>query len=173
MTEYRGGSSVAYWLWSGGSLNLSAETRSLSVGPEVETLDVTASQDTDKSYLRSFDSWRVQWSGVAQNSAAGTLYAQALQQGNNGLLYLYPYGIFSRALVYNGSAVCSGVTLTEPYADVTTISTAWLVNEMAVGYYVAGSDLSGTSSGTSRLNGRLASQFIVGSGIVGISYIGA
>ena len=125
MAEYAGSAVVVQWIWSGGTLLMSPETRTCTVTPSQDTIDATAGQDTSKQFLSSFTSWDVSWDGVAQNGTAGTVYATALQPGNLGTLNIGPYGTAGSALKYSMPAFAKGAAITMPYADVTTISTSW------------------------------------------------
>ena len=125
MAEYAGSASVTQWIWSGGTLNLSAETRNVSVNTSMDTIDATAGQDVNKVYLPSFSSVEIAWDGVAQNGTAGTVYSQALLAGNLGTLNVGPYGTAGSSVKYSMPAFCLGLSTTMPYADVVTVSTSW------------------------------------------------
>jgi hypothetical protein len=125
MAEYAGSATVVQWIWSGGTLNMSADTRSVSITPAMETIDATAGQDTSKQFLSSFTDWDVSWDGVAQNGTAGTVYSQALAPGVLGTLTIGPYGTAGSALKYSMPAFCQGAAISMPYSDVTTISSSW------------------------------------------------
>ena len=125
MAEYAGSATSVQWIWSGGTLNISADTRSVSVTPAMETIDATAGQDTSKQYLPSFTDWEVTWEGVAQNGTAGTVYSQAMLPGANGTIIVGPFGTAGSALKYTMPAFCMGAAIAMPYSDVTTISATW------------------------------------------------
>jgi hypothetical protein len=128
--EYRGGSANLKWAWSGGTLDLSSETRQIALNTTIDMRDVTEWTSSQRQYVPAKKDVFVQWSGVAQNNVTasqGTLYQSALANGNLGTLYLSPYGVVGSALLYIGQALCSGVTLTSPYNDVTSISTGWYI----------------------------------------------
>src|SRR5512143_1209258 len=125
MAEYAGSAVVVQWIYSAGTLLMSAETRTCTITPSQDTIDATAGQDTAKQYLPSFTSWDVSWEGVAQNGTAGTVYATALQPGNLGTLNIGPFGTAGSALKYSMPAFSKGAAISMPYADVVTISTSW------------------------------------------------
>jgi hypothetical protein len=157
--EYRGGSANLRWAWSGGTLDLSKETRQIALSTSIDMQDVTSWTSAQRQYVPTKTDYHVQWSGVAQNNATasqGTLYQSALREGNIGTLYLSPAGTLGGNLLYLGQALCAGVSMSMPYNDVTSISTDW---------YVLGDNGAGISSG---ING----VFIVGTGIIGTDPIG-
>ena len=125
MAEYAGSASVTQWIWSGGTLNLSAETRNVSVNTSMDTIDATAGQDVNKVYLPSFSSVEIAWEGVAQDGTSGTTYAQALKAGNIGTVSVGPYGTAGSSLKYSMPAFCLGLSTSMPYADVVSVSTSW------------------------------------------------
>lgn len=125
MAEYAGSATITQWIWSGGTLNMSADTRSVAVNTSMDTIDATAGQDVNKIYLPSFASVEITWEGVAQDSTQGTLYANALKNGNLGTINIGPYGSAGSALKYSMPAFCLGLSTTMPYADVATLSTSW------------------------------------------------
>ena len=125
MAEYAGSASVTQWIWASGTLSLSAETRSVSVNTSMDTIDATAGQDVNKVYLPSFASVEIAWEGVAQDGTAGTVYAQALKNGNLGTINIGPYGTAGSALKYSMPAFCLGLSTSMPYADVVSLSTSW------------------------------------------------
>lgn len=125
MAEYAGSATIVQWVWSGGTLNMSPDTRSCAVNTSMDTIDATAGQDVNKVYLPSFANTEITWEGVAQDSTNGTLYAGALKAGNLGTINIGPYGSAGSALKYVMAAFCLGLTMTMPYADVATASTSW------------------------------------------------
>lgn len=125
MAEYAGSAVVAQWIWSGGTLNISGDTRSCAITPSMETIDATAGQDTSKQYLPSFTDWEVTWDGVAQNGTAGTVYSQAMLPGNLGTINIGPYGTAGSALKFSMPAMCMGAAISMPYSDVVSLSTSW------------------------------------------------
>jgi hypothetical protein len=158
--EYKGGSCITRWLWSGGTLDMSGDTRTLSIDIDLAVVDVTDGQASNRSFLPATTEWAVNWQGVAQNNAsapAGTLYALALQPGTSGTLLISPYGTATGDLFYIGSGFSNGLTMTAPYADVVSLSASWRFTD------IDGGGIEISSYGA----------FIVGLGIVGTSYIGA
>lgn len=125
MGEYAGSASIVQWVWSGGTLSMSADTRSVAVNSSMDTIDATAGQDVNRVYLPSFSNVEITWEGVAQDGANGTVYANALKAGNLGTVNIGPYGSAGSALKYSMAAFCLGLTTTSPYSDVVTLSTSW------------------------------------------------
>jgi hypothetical protein len=125
MPEYAGSAVVLQWIWSGGTLNMSGDTRSCNITPSMDTIDATAGSDPNKVYLPSFVDWEVSWDGVAQNGTAGTVYSQALLPGANGTVQVGPYGTAGSALKFSMPAFCMGGAITLPYSDVASVTASW------------------------------------------------
>jgi hypothetical protein len=125
MAEYAGSASVVQWVNSAGTLNMSGDTRSLTITPTQDTIDATAGSDTSRQFLPSFTTWDVSWEGVAQNGTAGTAYMAQLAPGSSGTVRVYPYGTAGSSSVFTMPAFAKGAAISMPYADVVTVSASW------------------------------------------------
>ena len=158
--RYRGNNVKVTWIWAGGTLDMSGESRGVTVSSNIDTIDATAGHDKARQYIAGPVTWEVLWSGVAQNNSGapqGTLYAQALQPAQRGTLIVSPYGTATGYLVYVGEGISNGLVTTLPYSDVTSLTAKWTV-----------SSASGSGMGVGAYG-----SFMVGIGIVGTSTIGA
>ena len=128
--EYAGSAASVVWTYGTLTLDLSPHTRSITITPAQDTIDVTAGQDQSKQFIPSFTSWTYQWEGVAQGttSAAGTVIAMALQPGTTGTITVHPYGTTAGYLKYTLPAFTGGAVMSMPYADVVTLSCSFTAN---------------------------------------------
>ena len=129
--EYAGSAASVVWTYgAAGTLDLSPHTRSITITPAMDTIDVTAGQDQSKQFIPSFVAWTYQWEGVAQGttSAAGTVIATALQPGTTGTITVCPYGNTAGYLRYQMPAFTGGAVHSMPYADVVTLSCTFTTN---------------------------------------------
>ena len=127
MAEYAGSALALSWIWSGGTVDLAAHTRQLTITPNQQTIDATAGSDATRQYLPSFTDYTVAASGVAQDGANGTIMAQALKAGVNGTLIAGPSGTATGAVKYTVPAFSLGLSTDVPYSDVVTWSVDWQV----------------------------------------------
>lgn len=135
MAEYAGSASVTQWIWSGGTITMSAEQRKVDVSPTVERYDATAGPSANKERIVGVGDCTITWDGVAEDAntalLSGTAYATALKAGNVGTVIVGPYGTATGSLKYTMPAICLGAQLTLPYADVAELSVAWENNTSA------------------------------------------
>lgn len=132
-TEYVGGTAlVLQWIYSGGTLSLAADTRSVAWTPSVETIDTTAGSDTVRTYINSFKSASATISMVDQTNAAGT--ATAFDAGVRGTLIIGPEGTAVGKRKITFPSMSSGGKYTWPYDGIAEIS----VEFVAVGAYTDG-----------------------------------
>ena len=129
--EYAGSAAVVNWITATyGTIDLSPHTRTITVTPAMDTIDVTAGQDASKQFIPSFVSWTYQWEGVAQGttSGVGTQLAYAMQPGTTGTINVYPFGTAVGYLKYSMPAFTGGLVHSMPYADVVTLSCTFTTN---------------------------------------------
>lgn len=136
MAEYAGSATVTQWIWSGGTLTLTAEERKVDVSPTVERYDSTAGPSANKERIVGVGDCTITWDGVAQDGTtagtlAGTAYATALKAGNIGTVIVAPYGTATNSLKYTLPAICLGAQVALPYADVAELSVTWEGNTSA------------------------------------------
>lgn len=119
-TEYVGGTAmVLQWIYSGGTLNLAADARSVAWTPSIETIDTTAGSDTVRTYINSFKSAGASISLVDQTNAAGT--ASALDAGVRGTLIIGPEGTATGKRKITFPSMSSGGQYSWPYDGIAEI----------------------------------------------------
>ncbi len=114
------------WVWTGGTLNLATDYRSVSIKENVDTAETTAGADTHKTYLPTIKSANIDYSGVFPTG--GTALYAALAAGMSGTLTVAPEGTASGKVSHAYPAICMGATYDTPYADVVTVNCTFQSN---------------------------------------------
>ena len=121
-----GKDAVISWVWTGGTLNLATDYRSVSVKENVDTAETTAGADTHKTYLATIKSATIDYSGLFPTG--GTVLYAALAAGMSGTLTVAPEGTASGKVSHAYPAICMGATYDTPYADVVTVNCTFQSN---------------------------------------------
>ena len=115
-----GKDAVISWVWTGGTVNLATDYRSVSVKENVDTAETTAGADTHKTFLPTIKSATIDYSGLFPTG--GTALYAALAAGMTGTLTVAPEGTASGKVSHAYPAICLGATYDTPYSDVVTIN---------------------------------------------------
>ena len=126
MAEITGKNLVATWAYTGGTINLNTDYRTLSINPNIDLAETTAGADTDKTYIATIKDATIEWSGLYQS--AGTALVNALEAGTGGTLTVYPEGTASGKQKDIYPAIAMGAKINVPYADVVEISCTFQKN---------------------------------------------
>ena len=114
------------WVWTGGTLNLNTDYRSVSVKENVDTAETTAGADTHKTFLPTIKSATIDYSGLFPTG--GTALYAALAAGMSGTLTVAPEGTAAGKVSHAYPAICMGATYDTPYADVVTVNCTFQSN---------------------------------------------
>lgn len=114
------------WVWTGGTLNLNTDYRSVSIKENVDTAETTAGADTHKTYLATIKSANIDYSGLFPTG--GTVLYAALAAGMSGTLTVAPEGTAAGKVSHAYPAICLGATYDTPYADVVTVNVTFQGN---------------------------------------------
>lgn len=114
------------WVWTGGTLNLATDNRSVSVKEAVDTAETTAGADTHKTYLPTIKSATIDYSGLFPTG--GTALYAALAAGMVGTITVAPEGTASGKVSHAYPAISMGATYDTPYADVVTVNVTFQSN---------------------------------------------
>lgn len=130
MTENNitGKDAVINWIWSGGTVALNSDYRSLSTNETADLAETTAGSDTHKTHIATLKSASIEYSGLYPSGTAGTAIIGALAAGNSGTLVVYPQGTATGNLARNYPAIVTGPKLNTPYNDVVEISCTFTSN---------------------------------------------
>ena len=121
-----GKDAVISWVWTGGTLNLATDYRSVSVKENVDTAETTAGADTHKTYLATIKSATIDYSALFPSG--GTALYAALAAGMSGTLTVAPEGTASGKVSHAYPAISLGATYDTPYADVVTVNCTFQSN---------------------------------------------
>jgi len=120
MADYTGKNLYAAWVYSGGTVVLSTDFRTVSTAPTVGLADVTAGGDTDRTYIATIKDDVVSYAGLHQ--AAGTVLKTSLEAGTGGTLILGPEGTATGKPKESYPAIAMGAKMNYPYDNVVEIS---------------------------------------------------
>ena len=120
MPEYTGANMYLAWVYSGGTVTLHGDERTVNLNPSVDYADATAGSDARKKRLATLKDTMVSYAGVAQT--AGTALEDALAEGTNGTILFGPEGTAVATRKYIIGAFSGGAKFAYKYADVTEIS---------------------------------------------------
>lgn len=123
-----GKDAVINWIWSGGTVSLNGDYRSISTSETVDLADTTAGNDAYRTYIATIKSASIDYSGLFPTNTAGTALIAALAAGNSGTLVVYPEGTATGNLSRSYPAIVTGPKLNVPYADVVEISCSFTAN---------------------------------------------
>jgi hypothetical protein len=126
MAEYTGTNLYLAWVHSGGTAVLSTDYRSLADAPAVDLVDISAGNDTYRTYLTALKDGQYTYSGLHQTS--GTVLKAALQRGTSGTLILGPEGTVAGKPKETIPAISLGAQMNYTYNDVTEISVTFQQN---------------------------------------------
>lgn len=118
--EFSGSALVCKWIYSGGTVTLSGDQRTVTITPSINLINATAGSDADEAYILGTKDATASYSGVAQQG--GTATEDALIEGTQGTLEIYPEGNTSGKRKYSMPAISMGPRYNFPYADVVELS---------------------------------------------------
>jgi hypothetical protein len=124
--EFAGSALYAHWIWSGGTVVLSTESRNFSYTASIDYIDATAGADATRRRLASFKDATVSLSMVAQTD--GTALIASCAEGNNGTLIFGEAGTATNSPKTTLPCRANGVSRSVPYADVVTYDITWSAN---------------------------------------------
>lgn len=122
-SSFSGSAVVVQWIWSGGTVTLSGDTRSCTITPSGNSYDTTSAGDTRIRRLSGRGDVSIAWEGIA--NVGGTAALAAFAYGNVGTVIVGPEGTATNKPKTTASAICQGATQSIPYADIATLSVSW------------------------------------------------
>lgn len=120
MPEFTGANMYFAWVYSGGTVTLHGDERTVNLNPSVDYADASAGSDARKKRLTTLKDTMVSFSGVAQTG--GTALEDALAEGTAGTILFGPEGTTVGTRKYTIGAFSGGGKMAFKYADVTEIS---------------------------------------------------
>lgn len=116
--RYTGKDLYVEFVYSGGTITLSGDQRTLTVDREVDLVDVSASSEADKSYLATLKDGSAEVEILDQADTASTGYEEAIPEGTSGTLIYAPKGTASSNPKRGFGAIVNSVGVEYPYSDV-------------------------------------------------------
>jgi hypothetical protein len=114
------------WVYSGGTIVLSGDFRTVNVSRSLDIIDATAGADTYREKLPSFGDTEVTFSSVMQEGA--TALVSALAQKTYGTILIGPEGTATGKPKFAVAAYSVGPTYNIPYNDVVEFACSWISN---------------------------------------------
>ena len=126
MTEYTGKDMYFSWINPAGTVEFSADFRTVALSPTVDYVETQAGSDADKTRLARMKDRSVSYEGLGQ--ADGTALEDALIEGTKGTIIFGPEGTASGNRRHTIPVYSDGPNYTYPYADVVTLSVKFTGN---------------------------------------------
>lgn len=120
MPEYSGSALVFQWIYSGGTVTLSGDQRSVSITPSIDFADTTAGSDPRRKRLATIADTNFSFAGLAQTG--GTALEDALAEGTPGTAIIQPEGTTAGKRKYTIGAFSQGAKYNYPYSDVVEVT---------------------------------------------------
>lgn len=140
-TKYRGTALRVDWVGAGGTVTLTAESRTFEVNQQSNQIDVTVRSDTAKAFLTDFPSISASMqgldtSGTPTGGTASQLWRR-LSIGDSGTLVWYPEGNTAGYVKEYMPAIVKTKNYSNPYDNVAQWTLEWDSNGGAVTFGTA------------------------------------
>lgn len=126
MTSFHGKDLDFKWIYSGGTVQVDTDYRSVDWNPTGELYDQTAGADTHKTYIPGTKDSTVNFSGLSQSG--GTALSTALAVNNSGTIIISPEGTASGKRKITVPAYSQGARETWPYDNLCEITCSFQGN---------------------------------------------
>lgn len=127
MPEFIAGSTmVLTWTYSGGTIALAGDYRTVTWSPSIAYVDSSAGSDTHVQRLTALKDSTASVTLVAQTG--GTAIQNALQPGVGGTLVIQPEGTATNKRKITFPCYCDGASVDFPYAEIVAISCGFTGN---------------------------------------------
>ena len=120
MSEFTGKDMYFEWVYSGGTVTLHGDFRTVTLSPSIDYADATAGSDARRKRIATIADASVSFSGLMQ--AAGTALEDALAEGTEGTINFGPRGTTAGYRKYVVGAFAGGANVSIPYSDVVEFS---------------------------------------------------
>lgn len=129
MAEYIGKDADYRWIWSGGTVNFSADHRTFNYAPSVELHDATAGSDAAKGYIAGVKDGAMTLTIAHQG---GTALDAACAEGVGGTLIWSPEGTIAGKPKHTAPAICQGLSYNPQYNAIVEYQIQWQQNGLRV-----------------------------------------
>ncbi len=120
MARFTGRDLVTIWAYTGGSVSLEDDFRSLDVGEDVNDADSTAGNDDYSGHLPTFTDASADFEMLG-TTGSGTLHWNRIKPRTEGTLYWYPEGTASTKPQHYAPAYIQSRSRTYPFDDVVDV----------------------------------------------------
>lgn len=120
MPSYGGTALSISWVYSGGTVSLNTDYRTVSYAPSVDLVEETAGSDVNKLYIAFQKDGKVSYSGLMQ--AGGTAITNGLAEGTPGTLIIGPEGTATGKQKISMPAISLGANYQWPFNGMVEIS---------------------------------------------------
>lgn len=127
MAEFTGKDLVVSWIYSGGTVTLTADYHTFAYTPSIEKFNTRAGNESANTYLTGASDFTATYDGLAQ--AGGTATEDALKMGTYGTIIVQPEGTAAGKRKYTFPAFCDKDPLTSfAYNDLVHLQASWQGN---------------------------------------------
>lgn len=116
--RYIGDALYVEFIAPAGTIALTGDQRTLSVDREVDLVDITAADESDKSYLSTLKDGSAEIEVLDQAASGATGLETALVEGTKGTLIYAPQGTAATKIKRGFPAIVNSISVEYPYADV-------------------------------------------------------
>lgn len=127
MAEYSGTACVIQW-FTGGTITLQGDFRTLKFMPGVALYEGTAGSDTHQSFVVGVKNSKVDVSLVMQSGGTAADFGTALAEGVSGTLTIGPEGTATGNRKFTIPAISMGAQINIPYNNVVDMTNQWTGN---------------------------------------------
>ena len=117
---YSGSAVVGQWIYSGGTITLTGNQRSMSYSPSIDLIDVTAGSDPSRKRIPAVKDFSASYQAIL--GVGGTAIEDALVEGTGGTLIVAPEGTATGKRKLILPSISGGAQVSLPYADAVEIS---------------------------------------------------
>jgi hypothetical protein len=132
MPEFYGKDVVIQWSGTGGTIDLSADQRSVTFSPSIQMDDNSTGNAGAKTYLTRQTDFTVSYKGLYQTGTAGIGSAteDALAPGQVGTIYCYPEGSVAGTAYrkYTWPVISQGIQQSWGYTSLTELNCSFQGN---------------------------------------------
>lgn len=122
MPAFTGRNMYLAWIYSGGTVTLQGDERTVNWTPSTDLAEATAGTDTRKQRLATTKDIMCSVSGRQQAGTVGNALEDALDAGVQGTIIFGPEGTATGKRRFTASAFSGGFKSSYKYADITEFS---------------------------------------------------
>lgn len=127
MSTFRGNALVVEWIYSGGTVNLSGQYRTLEMSAEADMLDNSSGSVSTRTFQAGLKQGSYKYSGLhnGTGSPLGTADLAALVEGTSGTIRVSPLGTASTSPRTVQAAIVKSCNQSFPYDALAEVEVEW------------------------------------------------